>query len=174
MTIDQQITDDLAAIRAQVWDAIESRLNSIGSVIRDEAKNLMLEERTTNGQAHKYIYDKGDFYRNSGYVVQMGKEPLLRVGSNVKHEPWVMGGKVPSWTPFDPLKAWVERKGLDWTTEDKKTGKIRHLDIDEIVSLIQIHHLREGIPARDVFADVMRKREVWINEQLNSIFGELA
>ena len=57
---------------------------------------------------------------------------ILRVGSNVKHEPFVLGGKVPSWTPIAPLIAWVELKHLSWT--DKETGKL--LTVAEIAYLV--------------------------------------
>ncbi len=79
--------------------------------------------------------------------------------------PFVLGGKVPSWTPIAPLIAWVERKHLSWT--DKETGKA--LTIAEIAYLIRGKIKREGIAARNVFASVIANREQWIYQQLNDI-----
>ena len=103
-----------------IYAALESRLHLIGSVIDSESRKEILAQQ---------IYDKGDFYGNTGYLVETSPDAMiLRVGSNVKHEPFVLGGKVPSWTPIAPLIAWVERKHLSWT--DKETGKAAHCGSD--------------------------------------------
>ena len=140
-----------------IYAALESRLHLIGSVIDAESRKEILAQQ---------IYDKGDFYGNTGYLVETSPDAMiLRVGSNVKHEPFVLGGKVPSWTPIAPLIAWVERKHLSWT--DKETGKA--LTVAEIAYLIRGKIKREGIAARNVFAEVIANREQWIYQQLNSI-----
>ncbi len=140
-----------------IYSALESRLHLIGSVIDAESRKEILAEQ---------IYDKGDFYGNTGYLLQTTDTAMiLRVGSNVKHEPFVLGGKVPSWTPIAPLIAWVERKHLSWT--DKETGKA--LTVAEIAYLIRGKIKREGIAARNVFAEVIANREQWIYQQLSSI-----
>jgi hypothetical protein len=140
-----------------IYAALESRLHLIGSVIDAESRKEILAQQ---------IYDKGDFYGNTGYVVETDDSGMtLRVGSNVKHEPFVLGGKVPSWTPIAPLIAWVERKHLSWT--DKETGKA--LTVAEIAYLIRGKIKREGIAARNVFASVIANREQWIYQQLNDI-----
>lgn len=140
-----------------IYKAIESRLHLIGSVIEGESRKLILE---------RGIRDKGDFFQNTGYAVQVGSSSMdLTVGSNVPHEHYVLGGKVPSWTPIEPLKAWVERKGLDWV--DKKSGK--RLSISQMAYMIQAKIKREGIPERNVFAEVIRNKQQWIYEQLDSI-----
>ncbi len=140
-----------------IYSALESRLHLIGSVIDADSRKEILTQQ---------IYDKGDFYGNTGYVVETDDSGMtLRVGSNVKHEPFVLGGKVPSWTPIAPLKSWVERKGLSWT--DKKSGKL--LTVEQIAYMIQAKIKREGIAARNVFAQVIANREQWIYQQLNSI-----
>jgi hypothetical protein len=151
-------TDELMVeIYRAIYTALESRLHLIGSVIDADARKEILDQN---------IYDKGDFYGNTGYLVETQPSGMiLRVGSNVKHEPFVLGGKVPSWTPIAPLIAWVERKHLAWT--DKKTGK--QLTIAEIAYLIRSKIKREGIAARNVFAEVIAKREQWIYQQFNSI-----
>ena len=140
-----------------IYAALESRLHLIGSVIDADSRKEILTQQ---------IHDKGDFYGNTGYVVETDDSGMtLRVGSNVRHEPFVLGGKVPSWTPIAPLKSWVERKGLSWT--DKKSGKL--LTVDQIAHMIQAKIKREGIAARNVFAQVIANREQWIYQQLNSI-----
>lgn len=140
-----------------IYAALESRLHLIGSVIDADSRKEILTQQ---------IYDKGDFYGNTGYVVETDDSGMtLRVGSNVRHEPFVLGGKVPSWTPIAPLKSWVERKGLSWT--DKKSGKL--LTVDQIAHMIQAKIKREGIAARNVFAQVIANREQWIYQQLSSI-----
>jgi hypothetical protein len=140
-----------------IYTALESRLHLIGSVVDAESRREILAQQ---------IYDKGDFYGNTGYLVETSPSAMiLRVGSNVKHEPFVLGGKVPSWTPIAPLIAWVERKHLSWT--DKETGKA--LTVARIAYLIRGKIKREGIVARNVFAQVIANREQWIYQQLNDI-----
>ena len=140
-----------------IYAALESRLHLIGSVIDAESRKEILAQQ---------IYDKGDFYGNTGYLVEtIPSAMILRVGSNVRHEPFVLGGKVPSWTPIAPLIAWVQRKHLSWT--EKETGKL--LTVAEIAYLIRGKIKREGIAARNVFAEVIANREHWIYQQLNSI-----
>lgn len=139
-----------------IYAALESRVYLIGSMIDADARREIIAQ----------IYDKGDFYDNAGYLVENQPGALvLRVGSNVRHEPFVLGGKVPSWTPIAPLKAWVERKGLAWT--DKKSGKL--LTIEQMAYMIRGKIKREGIPARNVYETVIKNREAWIYEQLDSI-----
>lgn len=150
---DQLMRDIYQAIYA----ALESRVYLIGSMIDADARREIIAQK---------IYDKGDFYDNAGYLVENQPGALvLRVGSNVRHEPFVLGGKVPSWTPIAPLKAWVERKGLAWT--DKKSGKL--LTIEQMAYMIRGKIKREGIPARNVYETVIKNREAWIYEQLDSI-----
>ena len=151
------IDELMLQIYRAIYAALESRLHLIGSVIDADSRKEILAQQ---------IYDKGDFYGNTGYLLQTTDTAMiLRVGSNVKHEPFVLGGKVPSWTPIAPLKAWVERKHLSWT--DKETGKA--LTVAEIAYLIRGKIKREGIAARNVFAQVFSNREQWIYQQLNDI-----
>ena len=65
---------------------------------------------------------------------------------------------------MQPLKEWVERKRLSWL--DKK-GK--PLDYEQIVYMIRAKIKREGIPARNVFAEVIKNKQQWIYEQLDSM-----
>ena len=149
--------DLIIEIYRAIYTALESRLHLIGSTIDAESRKEILAQQ---------IYDKGDFYGNTGYLVESSPSAMiLRVGSNVKHGHFVLGGKVPSWTPIAPLIAWVERKHLSWT--DKETGKL--LTVAEIAYLIRGKIKREGIAARNVFAEVIANREQWIYQQLNSI-----
>lgn len=147
----------MAEIYRAIFNALESKMHLIGSVIDGEARREILE---------KEIYDKGDFYANAGYVVESDANGMtLRVGSNVKHEPFVLGGKTPSWTPIKPLIAWVERKGLSWA--DKKTGKA--LKVEQMAYMIRAKIKAVGIDARNVYETVLQNKEAWIYEQFNSI-----
>ena len=147
----------MAEIYRAIINALEGKLHLIGSVIDADARKEIMAQK---------IYDKGDFYSNAGYLVQIQSDGItLRVGSNVRHEPFVLGGKVPSWTPIARLKAWVERKNLNWT--DKKTGKM--LTIEQMAYAIQGKIKREGIAARNVYEEIIKNREQWIYQQLSSI-----
>ena len=65
-----------------IYSALESRLHLIGSVIDAESRKEILAQQ---------IYDKGDFYGNTGYLVETSPDAMiLRVGSNVKHEPFAI------------------------------------------------------------------------------------
>lgn len=147
----------MRSIYHAILDALESKLHLLGGVIDRDARREILKQK---------IYDKGDFYRNAGYVVTVQNDGMtLQVGSNVAHEPYVLGGKVPSWTPIAPLIAWVERKNLSWA--DKATGKA--LSAVQMAYMIRGKIRREGIPARNVYQEVINNREQWIYQQLNSI-----
>jgi len=65
-----------------IYVALESRLHLIGSVIDADARKEILAQQ---------IYDKGDFYGNTGYLVETSPSAMiLRVGSNVRHEPFAI------------------------------------------------------------------------------------
>lgn len=140
-----------------IMAALDSRFHLIGSVIEGEARREAMRLE---------IRDRGDFIQAMGYLVQRQSDGIgLIVGSNVPHEPYVLGGKVPSWTPFEPIKGWVERKGLAWT--DEKSG--RAYTVAQMAWMI-IHAIRKrGIPARNVFKTVIENRQKWIFEQLDNL-----
>ena len=147
----------MAEIYRAIYKALESKMHLIGSVIDRDARREILEQK---------IYDKGDFYKNAGYTVESDRaEMTLSVGSNVKHEPFVLGGKVPSGMPIEPLIEWVERKKLAWV--DKKSGE--QLKVEQIAKLIWWKIKKKGIAGRNVYETVIQNREQWIFEQLNSI-----
>jgi len=76
-------TDELMReIYLAIYAALESRLHLIGSVIDADSRKEILAQQ---------IYDKGDFYGNTGYLVETSPDAMiLRVGSNVKHEPFAI------------------------------------------------------------------------------------
>lgn len=150
------VDEMMTAIYRAIYTALESRLHLIGSTIDGDARREILAQN---------IYDKVTSMAIPAIWWKLPDSMILHVGSNVKHEPFVLGGKVPSWTPIAPLIAWVERKHLSWT--DKKTGL--ELTIEEIAYLIRGKIKREGIAARNIFAEVLANREQWIYQQLNSI-----
>lgn len=149
--------DIMRQIYRTIITALESTLDGIGSVLDADARKEIIRLG---------IIDKGDFLGNAGYLVQKNSEGMtLRVGSNVRHEPFVLGGKVPSGTPLEPLKAWVERKNLAWV--DKKTGT--PLKVEQMAKLIFWKIKHHGIPARNVYETVLQNKEAWIFDQLNGI-----
>ncbi len=151
------VDEAMRAIYQAIFDAFESKMHLIGSVIDADARREIIAQK---------IVDRGDFYANAGYLVEANATGItLRVGSNVRHEPYVLGGKVPSWTPIAPLIAWVQRKGLSWV--DKKSGA--QLKVEQIAYMIRAKIHREGIEARNVYETVIKNRESWIFEQLNGI-----
>ncbi len=155
----------MSEIYRAIFTAIKQRAHLIGNVIVGKTKQEILDQE---------IKDKGDFYRNTEYrVIENDDTVTLFVGSNVKHEPYVLGGKVPSWTPLKPLMAWVERKDLGWVHESgKKKGE--KMTIEEMAYLIRGKIKREGIEERNVFAEVIKNQESWIHDQLNSIEAVLS
>ncbi len=152
---------DIIKIKNAVLQVVESYLYRIGSRIEGKARRIVIA---------KNIKDKDDFYQALGYRVLPIKDGLtLRVGSNVKHEQYVLGGKVPSWTPIEPLLAWVERKNLKWY--DSKTNK--ELKALQIAYMIRGKIKREGIKARNIFAEILESEEAYIINQFNSIEVQL-
>lgn len=151
------MTDLTAEIYRAILTALDGRLNLIGSVIEGDARRETIRQE---------IYDRGDFLANLGYQVRPEADGLTLVaGSNVRHEPYVLGGKVPSWTPLAPLIGWVERKNLHWV--DRKSGE--PLTVEQIARRIQFAIHARGIAPRNVFATVIDNREAWIYQQLNDI-----
>jgi len=72
----------MVEIYRAIYAALESRLHLIGSVIDADSRKEILTQQ---------IYDKGDFYGNTGYVVETDDSGMtLRVGSNVRHEPFAI------------------------------------------------------------------------------------
>ncbi len=140
-----------------IYNEITKALHEIGSTLVKDAKRVILD---------KEIKDKGDFYRNTTYIVSgnLDKGMRLQYGSNVAHEPYVLGGKEPSWTPLAPIVGWVQRRGLSWTD---KQGNL--LTIEQMARMI-IHKIkREGIAARNVFADILKDRNSYIMRRLKAI-----
>lgn len=151
------MSNEMKDIYLAILAAVESKLHLIGSVLDADARKEVLAQK---------IYDKGDFYNAMSYILKRDSDTFtLTLGSNVKHEPFVLGGKVPSWTPIAPLKAWVERKNLSWV--DKVSGKM--LSIEQIAYMIRGKIKREGIPERNVYKTIIDNRQQWIFDQLNSI-----
>lgn len=136
---------------------IEKALHEIGSVLVGDAKRIILD---------RGIKDKGDFYRNTAYKVSGTLNTGMRLffGSNVKHEPYVLGGKEPSWTPLAPIVGWVQRKGLSWTD---KQGNL--LSVEQMAWMIIRKIKREGIPARNIFAEIIKDRNSYIIKRLKMI-----
>jgi len=141
----------------QIYNEIEKALYEIGATVEGDAKRMILD---------RDIRDKGDFYRNTGYLVSgdLSSSMRLQVGSKVKHEPYVLGGKLPSWTPYAPILGWVQRKGLNWTD---KRGRL--LEPKQIAWMVIGKIKREGIPARNIFEEILKDRNAYITKRLQNI-----
>ncbi len=158
---------ELQEIYRAIMDTLTQKVYFIGNRIDVDARREAIREIDHGGYSDRYIYDRGDFYNAMSYVVtQEGQDTVvLRVGSNVKHEPFVLGGKVPSWTPIAPLISWVQRKGLAWV--DKETGEL--LPVKTIAYMIRAAIKQRGIEPRNVYQTVIKNREEWIHKQLENM-----
>lgn len=146
----------LREIYQAIYAALEQRVHLIGNILVADS----------NKEAKKQGIGDGDFYNAIGYIVEdIPDGMILHLGSDIEYEQYVLGGKVPSWTPIKPLIAWVERKALSWA--DKKTGK--QLTVEQMAYMIRSKIKREGIPARNIFETVINNRDEWIYQQLDSI-----
>lgn len=145
-------------IWALIYHGIERALHEIGSELVKAGKRIILD---------KNILDKRDFYLNTDYNVSgnLNTKMRLQVGSNVAHEQYVLGGKQPSWTPLAPILGWVQRRALSWT--DRITG--REMSITQIAWMVIRKIKREGIKARNVFADILKDRKSFIIGRLKAI-----
>ena len=149
------VMSEMNNIKQAIIKKVITNLNLVGVKVSSAAKKEALDR----------AYDKGDFYRNIGYKVNnLNTELKLIVGSNVKHEPYVIGGKKPSWTPFVPIKSWVERKGLSWIDD---IGN--EMTIDQIAWAVIGKIKREGIEPRKIFKEILDADKAWI---LKTIRGE--
>lgn len=135
-------------------------------MLKMEALGEALEGKIAERIAHYTpypIYDTGEFYRQLTHNVKhAGNYITLRLWSNAKHSKFVLGGKVPSWTPIAPLKAWVQRKRLSWV--DKKGAK---MTVDQMAYMIQRKIKKYGIKERNVLAEIFKENEGWIRAKLN-------
>ena len=76
------IDEIMIEVYRAIYTALESRLHLIGSVIDADSRKEIITQQ---------IYDKGDFYGNTGYLLQTTDTAMiLREGSNVKHEPFAI------------------------------------------------------------------------------------
>lgn len=76
------IDEIMVEVYRAIYSALESRLHLIGSVIDADSRKEILTQQ---------IYDKGDFYGNTGYVMETNDSGMtLRVVSNVRHEPFAI------------------------------------------------------------------------------------
>ena len=140
-----------------IYHVLNQKMHFVGNTLVRLSKEKIIEQK---------INAFGDFYESTAYFVTRKTNSIgMVIGSNVKHEPYVLGGKVPSWTPLAPIKAWVERKGLAWV--DKKTKM--ELTVEQMAWMIIRKIKQKGIPARNVFADVLKNEKDWIISQFNNI-----
>lgn len=139
-----------------VTQAYMLRLDKIGVVLHGQMKKEARQQ---------HIWASGDFVRNMDHeVVQEGNYLGLKLGSNVEHAQYVLGGKVPSWTPIEPLIEWIRKRQIVWY--DKNDNKMK---AKQMAFMISRKHSKVGIPERNIPAQVIEKGKTWIEKQLNSV-----
>lgn len=146
--------DELAR---EIMGGYRRKLDYMGDLL----KGQMIKEASS-----RKIRAKGDFIKNMSYeVVETPTALILRLGSKVEHAKYVLGGKVPSWTPLEPLMEWIKVRKIVWWDKNRK------MEDKEIAWLISRKHKREGIEPRNIVQDVIDKREGWIRKELESTGG---
>jgi len=125
------------------------------------------------------IYDTGEFLNKLTHSVERrGDMIVCKIWSEAKdpdgkpYAHFVLGGKVPSWTPIKPLLAWVKRKKLGWDKEEKsgkgKKGNAADLEKRQlgIAYAIRAKIHKQGIKERNVFMEVTREEWEWLQEKI--------
>jgi len=113
------------------------------------------------------IWDTGEFLNKLTHSVERhGDAIVCKIWSDAPHAMFVLGGKVPSWTPIKPLKAWVERKKLGWIKPKDNTPEAIDRANLSMAYAIQRKIKREGIAERNVFAEVTREEWAWLQEKI--------
>ncbi len=147
--------DELAR---RIVGGYRKKLDSVGNHL----KGQLVKEASK-----RKIRAKGDFINNMSHEVSETKTGLvLRLGSRVDHAKYVLGGKVPSWTPIAPLLEWIEDRKIVWWDGNRK------MKDKEIAFLIARKHSRQGIEERNIVRDVVDRREGWIRRQVASMGGK--
>ncbi len=150
--------NEFEALTRRIVDGYRKKLDYMGNHL----KGQLIKEASK-----RKIRAKGDFINNMSYEVSETEAGLvLRLGSRVDHAKYVLGGKVPSWTPMEPLMDWIKVRKIVWWEGNRKVKD------KEIAFLIARKHSREGIDARNIVQDVVDSREGWIRRQLASMGGE--
>lgn len=146
-----------------VWAEVKGEL-----MTRLEAIAEVLEGKVAKKISHYKPYairDTGEFLNRLTHRVKEEKDYItLTVWSDTPHAKYVLGGKVPSYTPLAPLEAWVIRKRLAWT--DKKGNTLTAL---QMAYMIRNKIKREGIKERNVMQEVIKEEIGWIEKQLGLV-----
>lgn len=140
-------------------------------ILKLEKIGTFLEGKIAEEIARIPIYDKGDFANKLTYNVRPTKSTItLKIFSESKHAKYVLGGKVPSWTPKAPLVSWVKRKISKSPSFARKfsTKSGELMPIDSIVYLIRSKIRREGIKERNVIQDTVKKYIDYVNNELRA------
>ena len=150
----------MEGIHKAIFAALANKVQHIGNVLAKDSRELAtkLDIRAFD-----------DFYEGIDAIVEASQKMIsLILGSDVAHEPYVLGGKAPSWTPIKPLIAWVEKKALSWV--DKETNE--PLSVKQMAYMIRAKIKREGShwsEGRNIFKMVFEKREEWIYKELDNL-----
>ncbi|MCF7911433.1 MAG: hypothetical protein K9M99_02815 [Candidatus Cloacimonetes bacterium] len=147
--------NEFEALAREIVSKYRQRLDKIGLVLRGQLIKMASDRK---------IRAKGDFINNMSYeLVETGEGFVLRLGSNVDHAEYVLGGKEPSGTPFEPLEQWIKDKGIVWYRGNKE------MSTKQMIFLIVRKHKEKGIEARNIVQELIDKREDWILSQLREV-----
>jgi hypothetical protein len=144
-----------------LWDEVKTdtmqRLEAIAETLEGK-----IAQRVSN-YSPGAIYHTGEFLNKLTHsVVDDGSDFIVQIWSDAPHSRYVLGGKVPSWTPIKPLISWVEKKNLSWVD---KSGK--RLTAIQMAYMIRNKIKRDGITERNVFREVLEDELSWIEQQLH-------
>ena len=143
-------------LETAIRKALRKRLDEIGIVLSDLAHKKAEQQG---------IRASGKFSDQMQHIlVDEQTQMVLFVGSNVEYAPYVLGGKVPSFTPLKPLKEWIEMKKIQWVDNNGKD-----LSVEQMAFMISAKHSKEGIPERNVLAEVITENKNWIFNKLQSL-----
>ena len=113
----------------------------------------LVVKKISNYKPHN-IYHTGGFRDNLvNQVKESGEMITMTFWSNVPHTKYVLGGKVPSWTPIAPIKQWVVDKRLSWVDKDTKKA----LTVMQMAYLVRGSIKNKGIKERNVFQEVFKE-----------------
>jgi len=144
-----------------LWDEVKNDVIRRLEIITETLEGK-IAQRISNYSPNP-IYHTGEFLNKLTHsVTDENGDFVVRIWSDAPHSNYVLGGKVPSWTPIKPLIAWVEKKRFSWVD---KSGK--KLTVKQIAYMIRNKIKREGIRERNVFQEVLEAELAWIESQLH-------
>ena len=157
--------DEFEILAREILGKLRLRLGKVGVALHGQLFQMATDRK---------MMAKENFRNNMSYAVEETDEGLvLRLGSNVEHAEYVLGGKEPSGTPYDKLEEWIKDKGLVWYRRRKKKEPLKvKMKTKQMIFLIERKHLEKGIEARNIVQEVVDERADWIMQELKEVIDE--